>query len=158
MVEKIVGVPTFGEGGLQSQVNPRFGRCESFTIVKVIDNKIASVNVISNTAAGAMGGAGIQAAQFMGNNDVTDVIVGMLGPNAFQSLNALNLKMFQLGQQNLTVKEAIELFIDGKLSQLDSSNVQAHFGAGGGMGGGRGGGMGGGRGGGVGGGRGMGRQ
>jgi predicted Fe-Mo cluster-binding NifX family protein len=138
MVEKIVGVPTFGEGGLQSQVNPRFGRCDSFTFVKLVDNKVASIKVISNAAAGAMGGAGIQAAQLMGNNDATDIIVGMLGPNAFQSLSALNLKIFQIGQQDLTVNDAIKLLTEGKLTQLTNSNVQAHFGMGGGMGGGRG--------------------
>ncbi len=81
MVEKIVGIPTFGEGGLQSTINPRFGRCESFTFVKIVNNEISSVNVVSNAAAGAMGGAGIQAGQTLGNNGATEVIVGQLGPN-----------------------------------------------------------------------------
>ena len=138
MVDRIIAVPTFGEGGLQSFINPRFGRCESFTFVKLLNNEIASVNVVSNAAAGAMGGAGIQSAQILGNNGATEVIVGQLGPNAFYGLNSLNLTIYQIGQQNITVNEAIKLLIEGKLTPLSNANVGAHYGVGGGMGGGRG--------------------
>jgi len=132
MVDRIIAVPTFGEGGLQSSINPRFGRCESFTFVKLVNNEIASVNVVSNTAAGAMGGAGIQSGQILGNNGATEAIVGQLGPNAFYALNSLNIKIYQMLQQNLTVNEAIKLLIEGKLTPLSNSSVGAHFGMGGG--------------------------
>lgn len=132
MVKKIIAIPTFGEGGLQSQINPRFGRCESFTFVNVENNEIKSVNVISNAAAGTMGGAGIQAAQIIGNNDATDIIVGMLGPNAFQALSSINLKIFTVGQQSISVNEAVKLLLKERLTLLNNANVQAHTGMGGG--------------------------
>ncbi|TFG01315.1 MAG: dinitrogenase iron-molybdenum cofactor biosynthesis protein [Promethearchaeota archaeon] len=148
----IVAVPSFGNGGLNEIINPRFGRCDSFTFVTIEDNSIKEVKAVSNMAANAMGGAGIQAAQTIGNHGATIVIAGNLGPNAAQSLMALNLKIYQAPPQQITVKQAVELFIEGKLQEMSGSNVGAHFGMGGGRGmggGGRGmgggGGMGGGR-------------
>jgi predicted Fe-Mo cluster-binding NifX family protein len=81
-----------------------------------------------------MGGAGIKAAEFVRNNNATDLIVGFVGPNASQSLNALNLKMFKAPDQNLTVKEALNLYLKGNLSIITSSNVMSRAGSGAGMG------------------------
>ena len=142
----IVGIPTFGNKGLNDVMNNRFGRCASFTFVTIENNEIVEVRSVANDAQGAMGGAGIQAAQIIGNNGATEVIVGNLGPNAANSLSAINIKIYQA--QGGSVKELIDLLLSGKLQVLTASNVGAHAG----MGGGRGGGMGGGRGGGMGGG------
>ena len=140
----IIGIPTFGNLGLKEVMNNRFGRCASFTFVTIENNEIVEVKSVANDAAGAMGGAGIQAAQIIGNNGATEVIVGNLGPNASNSLNAVNIKIYQSQGGSLTVKELIDLRLSGKLQVLTASNVGAHAGMGGG--GGRGGGMGGGRG------------
>jgi len=140
----IIGIPTFGNLGLKEVMNNRFGRCASFTFVTIENNEIIEVKSVANDAAGAMGGAGIQAAQIIGNNGATEVIVGNLGPNATNSLNAVNIKIYQSQGGSLTVKELIDLRLSGKLQVLTASNVGAHAGMGGG--GGRGGGMGGGRG------------
>ncbi|MBY8979944.1 MAG: NifB/NifX family molybdenum-iron cluster-binding protein [Candidatus Lokiarchaeota archaeon] len=136
----IVGIPTFGNKGLKEVMNNRFGRCSSFTFVTIENNQIIEVKSVANDAQGAMGGAGIAAAQVIGNNGATEVIVGNLGPNAMNSLSALNLKIYQSQGGSLTVKELIDLHLSGKLPVLTASNVGAHAG----MGGGRGAGMGGG--------------
>ena len=137
----IIGIPTFGDKGLNEVMNTRFGRCSSFTFVTIENNEIVEVKSVANDAQGAMGGAGIQAAQVIGNNGATEVIVGNLGPNAMNSLSALNFKIYQ--GKNITVKELIDLHLSGKLQVLTASNVASHAG----MGGGRGTGMGGGGGG-----------
>jgi predicted Fe-Mo cluster-binding NifX family protein len=142
----IIAVPSFGEGGLNSPMNPRFGRCDSFTFVTIENNEISAVKTVPNTAAGAMGGAGIQATQTVGNNGGQGVIVGFLGPNAANSLGAANIDIYQAPNPNQqsTVRDVIDLYIQGKLQKIGGSNVAAHYGMG--MGGGRGSGMGGGRG------------
>lgn len=145
----IIGIPSFGSGGLNSNLNPRFGRCTAFTFVTVENGEIEKVKTVPNNAANAMGGAGIQAAQIIGNNGATAVIVGNLGPNAAQALGSLNLDIYQAPNQQLTIKQVVELFINGELQKVSGANVGAHYGMGGGRGmgggGGRGGGMGGGR-------------
>jgi predicted Fe-Mo cluster-binding NifX family protein len=131
----IIGIPTFGKGGLNSKLNPRFGRCQSFTFVTVEDGEIKTVKTVPNSAANAMGGAGIQAAQTIGNNNASIVIVGNLGPNAAQALSSLNLKILKAPNQQLTVKQVIDLYNEGKLNEISGANVGSHFGMGGGGGG-----------------------
>jgi len=146
----IIGIPSFGKGGLNSNLNPRFGRCSAFTFVTVEDGDIKEVKTVPNGASNAMGGAGIQAAQTIGNNGATAVIIGALGPNASQALSSLNVDIYQAPGQQVTVKEAVEMYINGELQKIAGANVGSHYGMGGGVGGGRGGGMGGGGGGGMG--------
>ncbi|GAI03155.1 unnamed protein product, partial [marine sediment metagenome] len=111
MVERIVGIPTFGEGGLQSAINPRFGRCDSFTFVKIVNNEISSVNVVSNAAAGAMGGAGIQAGQTLGIEDYTEVPVRAEDVD-FMSIVHFNeyLNYFDFGFVSITSKLNFNVF------------------------------------------------
>jgi predicted Fe-Mo cluster-binding NifX family protein len=138
----VIAIPSDGNGGLKEYMNSRFGRCPSFTFVHVEDNKIVEVKAVSNTAVGQMGGAGIHAAQLIGNNGAEAVIIGFLGPNAAQSLNALKIPIYQAPNQRMTVKEIIDLYLEDKLSLISNANVPAHQGMGGGRGMGGGGGQG----------------
>jgi len=141
----IIAIPSMGNGGLNDQMSPRFGRCASFTFVELENNEIKAVKTVPNPAANAMGGAGVQATQIIGNNGAEAIIVGFLGPNAASGLNALNIKIFQAPNKAITIKEVMNLYIEGKLQTIATSNVASHYGMGGGRGmGGGGRGMGGG--------------
>jgi predicted Fe-Mo cluster-binding NifX family protein len=126
----VIAVPSNGNGGLKELMNSRFGRCPSFTFVHVEDKNITEVKALSNSAVGQMGGAGIQAAQLIGNNGAEIVIVGFLGPNAAQSLNALKIPIYQAPNKEITVREVIDLYINDKLSLISNANVAAHQGLG----------------------------
>jgi predicted Fe-Mo cluster-binding NifX family protein len=135
-------------GSLDAQIDPRFGRCQYFVIV---DTETMNLEALPNMAAGAMGGAGVQAAQMVANRGVQAVLTGSVGPNAFQALSAAGINIITgvFG----TVKEAVEKFKSGQLQKITAPTAPMGFG----MGGGYGMGMGMGRGGGRGIGRGMGR-
>jgi len=107
-----------------------------------------------NEAIATPGGAGIQAAQTVVNKGGNVVISGNIGPNAFQVLSTAGVKI-ATGAYG-TVKEAVEMYKAGRLSEGGISTVAAHAGVGAGVGAGGGMGMGGGRGRGMGMGRGMG--
>jgi len=130
----IVAVPSIGSGGLNDGMSPRFGRCKSFTFVELNNNEIKSVKVILNNAMNAMGGAGIQATEIVGNNGASILIAGFLGPNAANALNALKLKIYNAPDEKMTVQDVIDLYIQGKLNEMTSANVSSHHGMGGGQG------------------------
>ena len=111
---------------LDAVVDQRFGRCQYFLIV---DTETMNVKIISNEATLASGGAGIQAAQIVTKEDVSSVITGNIGPNAFHILQAAGIKVFT-GAEG-TVKEAIEKYTNGKLNETGSANVGSHSGIGG---------------------------
>jgi predicted Fe-Mo cluster-binding NifX family protein len=108
---------------LNSNVDPRFGRCEKFII---IDTETMDYKVIENQNATNAGGAGIQSSQLVASEGVTAVITGNVGPNAYQTLKALNLRIF-VGASG-TVEQAIEKFKLGKLEEVENPSVAGHFG------------------------------
>ena len=131
---------------LNSQIDPRFGRCGHFVLVETDD---MSFQAFDNDSAGLQGGAGIQSGQFVAAKGAKAVITGNCGPNAVQTLNAAGIKLYT-GQTG-TIRDAVANFKKGLLIPTDQATVPEHFGAG------RGGGAMAGRGRGMGGGRGMGR-
>ena len=126
---------------LDSQIDPRFGRCVYFLIVDTDD---MNFEAFDNESLALGGGAGIQAAQFVASKGAKAILTGNVGPNAVKTLGAAGVEIF-VGQ-NGTVREALERYNRGDLQSTGAPNVADHHGMGGGGGGGRGMGGGGGRG------------
>ncbi|HID17022.1 TPA: hypothetical protein EYP26_01860 [Candidatus Bathyarchaeota archaeon] len=124
---------TASEKSLEAPLDPRFGRCRYFLIV---DAETLKFEAIDNVAAGALHGAGIQAAQTVVDKGVKVVITGNIGPNAYQVLSAAGVTIIT-GAAG-TVREAVERYKRGELRPTLGLTVPAHFGAGWGMGLGRG--------------------
>lgn len=129
-----VGV-TAAAVGLDSPVDPRFGRCTFFVVV---DTDTMAVESVANQSATAPGGAGIQAAQAVSSMGAKALITGNVGPNAMQTLSAAGIDVYQV--QGGTVKDAVERFMRGELTKISAASVAPHsgMGRGGGAGGGRG--------------------
>ena len=114
---------TSKSNNLDSEIDPRFGRCNYFLI---IDIETMSFESISNESSIASGGAGIKAAQTVSKADVEVVITGNVGPNAYQTLSAAGIQVF-IGASG-TIKDAIEQYKKGDLEKLESASVDSHFG------------------------------
>ena len=117
-----IGISSTGEN-LDAAVDQRFGRCRYFLIV---DPESLEFEAISNEQAMAAGGAGIQAAQTIAKTGVESIITGNIGPNAYQTLQAANIKIYT-GAEG-TVKEMIEKYKNGKLKATEGASVGSHFG------------------------------
>jgi predicted Fe-Mo cluster-binding NifX family protein len=108
---------------LESEVDPRFGRCAYFIIV---DPGTLDFEAAPNEVAGMSGGAGIQAAQFVSEKGVEAVITGNCGPNAFRTLNAAGINVYT-GASGM-VKDAVERYKRGEFDSSGGPSVGAHFG------------------------------
>jgi predicted Fe-Mo cluster-binding NifX family protein len=108
---------------LDASVDPRFGRA---AYLSIIDSESMAFEVVPNAAAGAMGGAGIQAAQILAKKGVKVLITGNVGPNAFQALKSAEIEMV-VGASG-TVREVIEKYKMGELKKTDVPTVSGHFG------------------------------
>jgi predicted Fe-Mo cluster-binding NifX family protein len=108
---------------LNSQVDPRFGRCSYFLIVDI--DKM-DFETISNQSANSSGGAGIQAAQTVAKAGANVVITGNIGPNAFKTLSAADINVITGAYGN--VKDVIEKYKKGELKISYSASVSNHFG------------------------------
>ena len=121
-----IAVSASGEN-LNAQLDPRFGRCQYFIFV---DSKSMEFEVVSNESVNAMGGAGIQAAQNIADKSAEVVLTGNMGPNAFQTLSAAGIKV--ITGVSGTIKDAVEKYNSGELSETTAPNVASHSGMGGG--------------------------
>jgi predicted Fe-Mo cluster-binding NifX family protein len=115
---------------LDAPVDPRFGQCPYFIIV---DLETMQFEAIPNLASGAMGGAGIRAAQIIASRGVKVVITGSVGPNAFQALSAAGIKVITAASG--TVREIVEKYKRGELKETgDQAITRGYFGMGAGRG------------------------
>ncbi len=110
---------------IDSDVDPRFGRCINFLIV---DMDTMLVEVLGNSSAQSAHGAGIGAAQKVASMNVGAVITGHVGPNAHMALSRTGIKIYT-GAKG-TVKDAITQYKDGKLNEATNPTVSGHHGQG----------------------------
>ena len=108
---------------LSSEIDLRFGRAKWLIVV---DTETGDLEVHDNELnLNAVQGAGIQTGQNIANLGVEAVITGNVGPNAFKTLNAADIKIFLAEKQ--TVQEAIDSFKAGELKEIDQANVEGHW-------------------------------
>jgi len=117
-----VGITAKGSS-LDSEVDPRFGRCGYFIIV---DSDSLEFEVIENFSVEAASGAGVQSGQLVATKGVEAILTGNIGPNAFQVLQAAGIKV--ITGVSGKVREAIEKYKRGELKSVESSNVNSKFG------------------------------
>lgn len=96
------------EAGLESQIDSRFGRCQYFNLVEVVNGKIANTKSVENAGASQGSGAGITAAQQVGNLGVSVVLTSEIGPKSKAILDQLGIKIIKTSG---IAKLAIEKYI-----------------------------------------------
>jgi predicted Fe-Mo cluster-binding NifX family protein len=108
---------------LDAMVDPRFGRA---AYLIVVDSDTNDFQVIDNAAnLNAMKGAGIQAAGSIVDSGAEVLLTGSCGPNAFKALQAG--KVAVANGASGTIKEAVQTYLDGKLSHADGADVEGHW-------------------------------
>lgn len=114
---------TASQPNLESQIDPRFGRCPYFLIVDLETMEFKAVDNKNNALAS---GAGIQSAQLVADQGVEAVITGNCGPKAFATLQAAQIKVV-VGTTG-TARDLAEQFKKGQLNTTGAPNVNSHFG------------------------------
>jgi predicted Fe-Mo cluster-binding NifX family protein len=143
-MSKRVAMTAESKNGLQSLLDPRFGRAQAFLIIDLDSRGI--IAELDNASVDSAHGAGTGAAATMSDHDVNVVISGRFGPKAAQALSQLGIEM-RIAPAGVTADRALDMLAAGTL-QHPPSDGSTETSVGGGMSqsGGRGMGGGGGRG------------
>ncbi len=115
-MSQLVAISVKSMNGLDSPIDPRFGRAYAFLIVELETRRVSAE--FFNNAASAAVGSGTAAAVAMKFNQVCAVISGTFGPKAFQSLQIYNIAMWT-APEGITAKEAIDRFAAGRLEEME---------------------------------------
>jgi predicted Fe-Mo cluster-binding NifX family protein len=109
--------------GLDEALDSRFGRAAGFIVV---DPQTLDFVYLDNGSSQAMAqGAGIQAAEIVANSGAKIVLTGYVGPKAFMALQAAGIRVGQ-NLANMTVREALETFINDKVEWSQQPNRRGH--------------------------------
>ncbi len=104
---------------LDARIDHRFGRAAGFLVV---DPDTMAFDYVDNGSTQVMAqGAGIQAAQIVAGTGADVLLTGFVGPKAFQALSAAGIAIGQ-NLDNLTVREAIQNYQDGRVNLADTPN------------------------------------
>lgn len=109
--------------GMNSPVDPRFGRASGFMIIDTESGESAFADNAQNLSLPQ--GAGIQAAQNVAQTGAKAVITGHVGPKAFMALNKGDIAIY-LGADG-TVQEMFDAYKAGKLAAADSADKDGHW-------------------------------
>jgi len=108
---------------LDSPMDPRFGRCDYFLI---IDTRDMSFEVFENQNAGLAQGAGIHSATFVVSKGAQTVITENVGANAIRVLSEAGVPV-AISHAG-SVREALDLYMHGKLRIANSATVKDNYG------------------------------
>jgi predicted Fe-Mo cluster-binding NifX family protein len=100
---------------LSSKIDQRFGRCPYFIVLDLEGDKIGTFEAIKNQGAIQGHGAGIKAAEQIGELNVEVVITGQLGPNATKVLKALDIKAYSASG---VITDVLDDFKEDKLETI----------------------------------------
>jgi predicted Fe-Mo cluster-binding NifX family protein len=106
-----------------SPVDTRFGRAKWIVVVDTDTGETqAHDNKLNLTLAQ---GAGIQTGQNVANLDADAIITGNLGPNAYKTLAAAEVRIYLSSGE--TVEQVVAALQRGELQEVQRANVEGHW-------------------------------
>ncbi len=112
----LVAIASRGPGGLEAEVDARFGRARGFIIVDTDSGEVR--RELENPAVTADHGAGPQAAALIAEHKVDGVVAGNYGPKAHAALTKLGLRLWTINERQ-TVARAMEALTKGELEEFE---------------------------------------
>jgi predicted Fe-Mo cluster-binding NifX family protein len=106
-----IAIPTVGNRKLCTKIADTFSRAPNFTIIKITDKEIKSIEVIKNPGNVPDRGAGPLAAKTLKDNKVEILITGEMGPSARKILETLDIKI-KLVEKGKQVKDVISHYLE----------------------------------------------
>jgi len=98
---------------IEGKIDQRFGRCKCFIVLDTEDKD--KIEAVENPGSIQGHGAGIKAAEQIGQIGVKAIVTGNIGPNATAVLEKLEIKPYHASG---IIKEAINDFIENKLEEI----------------------------------------
>ncbi len=109
--------------GLDSAVDPRFGRAP---YILIVDSATMALEALDNHEnMNALKGAGIQAASMLSKHAAEILLTGHCGPNAFKALKAAKIRV--ANNATGSVREAVQAYLEGNLPLAEDSDVEGQW-------------------------------
>jgi predicted Fe-Mo cluster-binding NifX family protein len=118
--EKRIAIPSAGKGGLDDICSPHFGKCQTFTVLTLVDGQIMNIDIVENP--GYQMGHCMKLIGILKEKGVDTFLVGGMGRMAFKVCNDLGIDIY-CGLKEIEVKDAIKAFLDGRLHTITLEQI-----------------------------------
>jgi predicted Fe-Mo cluster-binding NifX family protein len=115
-----IAVPCIGRGNLSAAVSPHFGRCDSYAIVSLEDEKIKGVESLSNDGHTECAGS----VRRLVENGVSLMLVTGMGMRPYLICKQLGIEV-RCGITG-TVADAVESFVTNKTVPMTEDSLCGH--------------------------------
>lgn len=119
-MNKLIAIPSEGQGGLDSPLGAHFGHCALYTLVQVEGGAVKSVETIPNVPH-AQGGC-MAPVQHLQSHGVEILIAGGMGMRPLMGFNQVGIEVYFGGPAH-TVGEAVAALIAGELQAFTQQHT-----------------------------------
>ena len=106
----LLAVPSNNPGGLEAGRSDHFGHCDVFTIIKIKDDAIVEVRIVSNQEHKA--GGCMVPVQFLKSNDVDAIVVGGIGARPLQGFIEVGIDVLYADRNTVPTVQSV---VDGMI-------------------------------------------
>lgn len=118
----VVAIPSNNPGGLEAGISEHFGHCDLFTLIKIQEGKVASVETVSNVEH-AEGGC-MAPVQLLKDQGAQAIVVGGIGGRPLQMFSEVSIDVYYRAKGGLNnVQAAVNGMIDGKFPVMHSDQA-----------------------------------
>jgi len=116
----VIAIPSTSPGGLDSPLGAHFGHCDLYTLVSVENNQVRDVKVIPNVPH-QQGGC-MAPVQYLAEKGAQKLIAGGMGMRPLMGFKQVGIEVYYGGNSN-SVRDAVELLLEGKLTQFSQEHT-----------------------------------
>jgi len=116
----VIAVPSLGEGGLDGERSGHFGHCDCFTLVEVVDGKIAEVRVVPNLPHEE--GGCLRPVNLLASHGVDALIVAGMGARPLAGFRDAGITVY-FEDETPRVGDAVKRVLAGVVETMNDRHV-----------------------------------
>ena len=116
MSKMVLGVPSQGQGGLDSERSGHFGHCDCFTLVEIEGQEVVGVRVVENPPH--VEGGCLRPVNLLASHGVNALLAAGMGARPLQGFKDVGITVY-FESRTPIVRDAVNLVIQGDVPIMD---------------------------------------
>ena len=120
MSKMVLGVPSQGQGGLDSERSGHFGHCDCFTLVEIEGQEVVGVRVVENPPH--VEGGCLRPVNLLASHGVNALLAAGMGARPLQGFKDVGITVY-FESRTPIVRDAVNLVIQGDVPIMDPQHA-----------------------------------